>query len=629
MDFDVIIVGTGFGASVAATRLAKKNKRILMLERGLWWFTPERALPEYIQKQTDSSRQPVHYWPRPDNNVGLVEFLSVVRANATLGFLQRLWNKVASTFTGKAEPQPLYRYNMFPEIHIVTASGVGGGSLIYSNVTLEPFFDGQNYPVMQGWPIQLTPEDYASARTWMDRTRGKRSPVVTRVPVPPELMTKLADPNLSDEELQAFRYLYLGKSYALLHGARKLQGEWKGKMVKPWEPLDLAVVEYDGAPPAGPDEPLNAARNKGFCERQGRCFLGCLPGARHTLNKTLIEHALKDRAWGITLKSLAEVDYITRGVAGGYDVHYSDLRDDSKHVVNAGKVILAAGCLGSTEILLRSRNKGGLTLSDKVGSRFSSNGDFAGFVVVPREFKNPVYPIYPTRGPINTAHVTFQDGTLQFTIEDSAIPPMFAGATAAALNVLRQGLNRNRFISKMSGAWSRKAAPDLRPFLPQLPDPSDPRGNETEHELVMDVFFFNTMGTDDAQGRFDLDTGGNLTLSFTGGRLADQPVFRKTEEILRAMAEAMGGDFVPFPLWQGFLERKIVTVHPLGGCPMGNSSTEGALNTRGEVFDTHSGGQSVHPGLYVVDASIIPGPLAVNPTLTIVALALKIAAGIT
>jgi len=46
------------------------------------------------------------------------------------------------------------------------------------------------------------------------------------------------------------------------------------------------------------------------------------------------------------------------------------------------------------------------------------------------------------------------------------------------------------------------------------------------------------------------------------------------------------------------------------------------------VYDTQNGGQSVHSGLHVTDASIIPGPLAVNPTLTIVSMAVRAAASI-
>ena len=65
-----------------------------------------------------------------------------------------------------------------------------------------------------------------------------------------------------------------------------------------------------------------------------------------------------------------------------------------------------------------------------------------------------------------------------------------------------------------------------------------------------------------------------------------------------------------------------------GGCPIGGSSSDGVVNANGQVFNTMAGSQTVHPGLYVVDGSIIPGPLAVNPTLTIVSTALRIAASI-
>ena len=65
MEVDVIIIGTGFGASVAVTKLLEKkpDAKIHMLERGLWWFTMERPLPDYIKNQADPKKQPVQYWP--------------------------------------------------------------------------------------------------------------------------------------------------------------------------------------------------------------------------------------------------------------------------------------------------------------------------------------------------------------------------------------------------------------------------------------------------------------------------------------------------------------------------------------------------------------------------------------
>jgi cholesterol oxidase len=102
------------------------------------------------------------------------------------------------------------------------------------------------------------------------------------------------------------------------------------------------------------------------------------------------------------------------------------------------------------------------------------------------------------------------------------------------------------------------------------------------------------------------------------------------------MATAMNGNYVRFPFWgKGKIldnsltpERKFVTVHPLGGCVMGGNSSNGVVNTDGQVYNTVAGANTVHDGLYIADGSVMPGPLAVNPTLSIVAMALKIAAAI-
>ena len=96
------------------------------------------------------------------------------------------------------------------------------------------------------------------------------------------------------------------------------------------------------------------------------------------------------------------------------------------------------------------------------------------------------------------------------------------------------------------------------------------------------------------------------------------------------------GNYVRFPFWgKGKIltnsldpDRKFVTVHPLGGCVMGVNSSNGVVNTNGQVYNTVAGANTVHDGLFIADASVIPGPLAENPTLSIVAMSLKIAAAI-
>jgi cholesterol oxidase len=102
-------------------------------------------------------------------------------------------------------------------------------------------------------------------------------------------------------------------------------------------------------------------------------------------------------------------------------------------------------------------------------------------------------------------------------------------------------------------------------------------------------------------------------------------VFEKIESLLRDFAEAMGGRYVAFPTWQGVTDRKLVILHPLGGCPVGATSADGVVDEYGRIFDGSKppGSTDVLPGLYVVDGSAIPGAVATNPATTIAAQALK------
>jgi cholesterol oxidase len=78
----------------------------------------------------------------------------------------------------------------------------------------------------------------------------------------------------------------------------------------------------------------------------------------------------------------------------------------------------------------------------------------------------------------------------------------------------------------------------------------------------------------------------------------------------RDLAHALGGHYADNPIW--FL-RRVITVHPLGGCPMGRDAVEGVVDPNGNVFG--------YPGLHIADGSIMPGPVGPNPSFTIAALA--------
>ena len=108
-------------------------------------------------------------------------------------------------------------------------------------------------------------------------------------------------------------------------------------------------------------------------------------------------------------------------------------------------------------------------------------------------------------------------------------------------------------------------------------------------------------------------------------QLQDDPAFKIVDARMRQHAKVSGGTFVyPNPLTN---YGRGMTVHPLGGCVMGENRSSGAVDHRGRVYDPTDPNDlnAVHEGLYVSDGSIIPDSLGVNPFLTISALSERIA----
>jgi cholesterol oxidase len=580
VDFDAVVIGSGFGGTVAATKLSGRGKQVLLLERGTWWISPEQLgkppapapgkLP--MRDWLTAQNEPVQYWPRPDHSEGLLDVFASVRT--------------------EGNTDGLYKFSLFDQATIVTSSTVGGGSMIYSNVTIRP-----PQEVLADIGLTLGDGEYQAAYEWMQNFRGPLNRIVTKIPLPGRDVS-----NLTDDD-----YLYLDRSRVLKEAAAGVAQ--KLGLELPWAPLDLAVLEYD---PDRQDKSA-AAKNHTFCERQGRCILGCLPAARETLNKSLYAHVLSDPTSGVALSPLSEARRI-RKVASGYEVDYVDHRSGDEHSVSTKLLFLAGGTLGTTELLLRSRDSDGLALSDTLGEGFSTNGDFGAFVV------KTAKPVHSARGPVNTCHVAATvDGT-HITIEDCSIPSMFAPIASVALNMLDNWAQRRLFHAKLRLAWLTHTLPDLRDFLPHLPNTYDPNDARTEAETVANIFFFNVMGQDDASGSFRLDDDDELDLSWDKP-IVEHETFKKADTLCREFATAMGGDYVA--LWDALPRKKLVIPHPLGGCRIGSTVAQGVVDEYGRVFDSSGEPTDVHDDLYIVDGSTIPGALSVNPTLTITAQALK------
>ncbi|MBV8573513.1 MAG: GMC family oxidoreductase [Acetobacteraceae bacterium] len=590
MSYDAIVVGTGFGASVAVSKLVERGQSVLVLERGTWWTTPERLgkppapPPPDLPTWAAATGQPVQYWPRPDHTDGLLDLFASVR------------------WSGNVEG--LYVLSQFDECNIVSASGVGGGSLIYSTATMQP-----DAAVLAQIGLTLTDADYQAALDWTQTNRGLLSKIVTKFPLPDSKQVS----DLGNED-----YLYLDRSRALRDAAAVVKQRLNlGDGEAEWAPLDLAIHDYRESGPGNQE----ALRVHTFCERQGRCILGCLPQATQSLDKMLFDRYLADGSSGVTLWPLAEVRTIL-SAAGGWEVTFRDHRaDGQEQTVTAPRVFLGAGTLGTNEILLRSR-EAGLALSDQIGQGFSNNGNFAGFCV------GTAYPVNSTRGPMNTCHVNFQLDGRHLIVEDCAIPAMAAPLAAVALRLLDNPIKRELFKGALRLAWMTKRIPDLGAFLSLIPDTRDPASYRTEAEAVADVFFFNAMGQDEANGRFSLD-GDELDLKWDPP-LTGQPVFAQIESLLIEISNAMASSdpssgYVPFPVWRGLGMHKLDVTHPLGGCRIAGDSSSGVVDEYGRVYDgaQPAGSAEVHPGLVLVDASVSPGAVVAHPTLTIMAQALK------
>ena len=94
MKYDYIIVGSGFGGSVSALRLAKKGYKVLVIEKGKWFKAKD--------------------FPKSNWN-----------------FRKWLWIPSIHFFG-------IMKINFFRHIAVLSGTGVGGGSLVYANTLTHP-----------------------------------------------------------------------------------------------------------------------------------------------------------------------------------------------------------------------------------------------------------------------------------------------------------------------------------------------------------------------------------------------------------------------------------------------------------------------------------------------------------
>lgn len=467
-------------------------------------------------------------------------------------------------------PIGLYEFLTYRDISIIKGSGLGGTSLVNANVVIEPDPDVFG---LAAWPGSV---DQQVLRPYFARVR--------------EMLAATPHP----------RATALPKVQALGRRAAQMGKEAFG--------LDLAVnFAIDGENPHGvPQRP---------CIDCGDCVSGCNVGAKNTLAMNYLPMAVRA---GAEIYTQAKVSHVTRADDSLWRVHGRHVRHalaQDAFDLTARHVILAAGSVNTTEILLRSEANG-LSLSAHVGSRFGGNGDFFG-LAYNGDFPTQVLgfgdrPQHPGArfppGPTIVGAVRYGAEAVdqRMLIQDLSFPSAYVDAGRAAFALIR-GEDTD---TGDEAAEARRRRRDLFPFVPH-----DPEG-ALNHTML-----YLCMGFDDARGamvleRHPFEPDGRLRIHWDD--VGRQVVFARINEELRRHARAQGASFIQNPLWTIFDARHLITAHPLGGCPLGEDAGQGAVDEHGRVFTAEG---SVHDGLFVSDGSVIPTALGANPLLTISALA--------
>ena len=356
------------------------------------------------------------------------------------------------------------------------------------------------------------------------------------------------------------------------------------------------------------------------CNGCGDCVSGCNNWAKNT---TLMNY-LPD-AWnhGAEIYTQVSVRWLERRTIDGKDrwvVHYQLVGegrgkfDAPELFLTADLVIVSAGTLGSTEILLRSKAKG-LPLSDALGTRFTGNGDVLAFgyngdrAINGVGFGHRSAAKIAEQGPVGpciTGIVDLRDTPNVddgFVIEEGSIPgaiaPILPGGFAGAA-ALQHDDEEHGLIDR-----AREKAREFASFV---------RGSY--HGAIHNTQTYLVMSHDGSDGRMVLEKD---RLRIHWPNVGKKPIFQTVNDTLDRATQPLGGSYVPDPLWGKLFDQSLVTVHPLGGCPMADTGATGAVDPKCRVFQ--GAGDTVHEGLYVADGSVMPRSLGVNPLFTITAMA--------
>jgi cholesterol oxidase len=509
-DYDFAIVGSGFGGSVSALRLAEKGYSVAVLEMGKRWRTED--FPETNWNLRKSMWQP---------------------SQGLYGTLQ---------------------LTILSDVFILHGCGVGGGSLVYANTLLVPPDHAFEDPQWIGldWKSALRPH-YETALCMLGA-----------VPSQVLLETDRLLKSVADE---------MGRGHTF---HRATVGVYFGESgVKTADP-------YFGG--EGPE--------RTGCTLCGGCMVGCRYGAKNTLDKNYL-HLAEARDAKIFPES--RVIDVRALEGGGYELTIeksTGLRHPQRKM-RARQVVISAGSLGTVDLLMRCKERGSLPrLSNALGEYVRTNSEALLGVRSRRT------DVDHSRGIAITSGVYVDEKTHVECVRYGA----GSDALAPLATVLTDGGPPWPRWMRWVGEIAKSPLSFLRTLVPF---------GAAKHGIILLV-----MQPIDSHLRYVLRRSRvwpfGKVLDTERGKADPVPVyFPIAQQIAKRMAEKMDG--IPQSGIIEVLLDKATTAHILGGCPIGTSPDHGVVDTRSMAFG--------HEGLYVVDGSIIPANLGVNPSLTITAMA--------
>ncbi len=611
-DIDVLIVGSGYGASVAAARFAGQRRaadgralRVVLLERG------DEHLPGQFPDRFEQA-------------------LPHVRAERPLDTAP----PVAVTQGRTGLDPALFDLHLGKEVTALVGDGLGGGSLINANV-VEPAQD--DVFAQDAWPAALRPH------------AGQPAPIAAHYEEVRRMLGARAFAPTSP------------KAQALVDDLDAMARVLKFQPAT--RAPDIAVTQADGVNAQGVAQRA--------CVRCGNCVTGCNYWAKNTLPMNYLALARRRGAELYTGATVIAVVPRGDGARDGWQVLLRRTHDrrnfdapGSVHALLARQVVLAAGTFGTTQVLMQSASMpaanavlGHLVDKDKgqLGRRISCNGDNIAALhdqrrVTPVAAFGAAPPVAASGqavvGPTITGMVDLRgrhELAKRFVIQDAAIPFPLARLAEEALTTFGA-------IHRMTD-WNDRddAGEPLEDALALSED------RTARSQTLLQV------GHDDAGWQLDLMMSDTIAGGRGGPKLgrvsiaprrpdhphpndAFQPVRdhqKDMDGLLGLMTQGRwGGKYVPNPLWapapddllsalrpQGadadgavdtVASQRGITVHPLGGCAMSDDPARGVTNHLGQVW-SRSG--AALGSLVVMDGSLMPTSLGINPLMTIAALA--------